>query len=193
MFASEREFGIVPDMIVCAKGISSGYIPLGAVVFSQRVFDGIARGPEPAVFSHGFTYSGHPVACAAGIKNIEIIEREDLCGHVRALGPYFERSLSSLASLDIVGDVRGSCFMHAIEFVADKAAKRNFHRGVEIGRRVADAAYARGLIARNVGDLVVLSPPLILTMEQIDSLVEILHAAIEEATAGLRREGLWPA
>ncbi len=192
MFCSEPLYDICPDMIVCAKGISSGYIPLGAVIFSERIFECISKpNPRTSVFSHGFTYSGHPVACAAGIKNIEILEREDLCGRVRTLAPRFKQALASLTSLGIVGDVRGEGFMHAIEFVADKRGKQSFDSAVAIGKRVAEAAYDRGLIARNVGDLIILSPPLILTGEQIDDLAQTLHAAIRTVMEDLRRESLW--
>ena len=175
MFASEDLFNITPDIILAAKGITSGYVPLGATLFSDRISRTIA---DDGVFAHGFTYSGHPVACAAGLKNIEIIERENLCGHVRETGPYFERSLASLMDLDIVGDVRGRYFMLAVEFVRDKAAKQNFDYSVEIGRRVALEAYRRGLIARNVGDFIILSPPLILTKEQIDWVADTLRSSI---------------
>ena len=175
MFASEDMFNITPDIILAAKGITSGYVPLGATLFSDRISRTIA---DDGVFAHGFTYSGHPVACAAGLKNIEIIERENLCGHVRETGPYFEQSLASLMDLDIVGDVRGRCFMLAVEFVRDKAAKQSFDYSVEIGRRVALEAYRRGLIARNVGDFIILSPPLVLTKEQIDWVADTLRSSI---------------
>ena len=175
MFASEDMFSITPDIILAAKGITSGYVPLGATLFSDRISRAII---DDGVFAHGFTYSGHPVACAAGLKNIEIIQRENLCGHVRETGPYFERALATLADLDIVGDVRGRCFMLAVEFVRDKAAKQNFDYSVEIGRRVALEAYRRGLIARNVGDFIILSPPLVLTKEQIDWVVDTLRSSI---------------
>ncbi len=175
MFASEDMFNITPDIILAAKGITSGYVPLGATLFSDRISRAII---DDGVFAHGFTYSGHPVACAAGLKNIEIIERENLCGHVRETGPYFERSLATLMDLDIVGDVRGRCFMLAVEFVRDKATKQNFDYSVEIGRRVALEAYRRGLIARNVGDFIILSPPLTLTREQIDRVVDTLRSSI---------------
>lgn len=193
MFASEEIFNIVPDIIVSAKGISSGYIPLGATIFSDRIFEGIANAKTgDGVFSHGFTYSGHPVACAAGLKNIEIMEREDLCGHVRQVGPYFEKKLATLNDLDIVGNVRGSHFMMAIEFVSDKQTKASFDKSVTIGKRVAAEAYERGMIARNVGDYVILSPPLVLTTEQIDWAVDTLRASIIAATDGLVRDQFMP-
>ena len=175
MFASENLFQIVPDIIVVAKGITSGYIPLGATIFSDRISRAII---DDGVFSHGFTYSGHPVACAAGLKNIEIIERENLCVHVQETGPYFEQSLATLMDLEIVGDVRGKCFMLAVEFVCDKTTKQNFDKSAELGRRVAQHAYAQGLIARNIGDFIILSPPLILTKEQIDWMVGTLRVSI---------------
>lgn len=187
MFASDNLFGITPDIIVVAKGITSGYIPLGATLFSDRISQAII---DDGTFAHGFTYSGHPVACAAGLKNIEIIERENLCGHVRETGPYFEQSLATLAELDIVGDVRGRCFMLAVEFVCDKATKQNFDITVEVGRRVAMEAYKQGLIARNIGDFIILSPPLTLTTEQIDWLVEILRVSVLRVMADLKNEAI---
>jgi putrescine---pyruvate transaminase len=189
MFASWEAFGVVPDIIVCAKGITSGYVPLGAAIFSDRIFAGLSAGKDASgVFSHGFTYSGHPVACAAGLANLEIIERESLCEHVRNEGPYFSSSLQSLTEQPIVGDVRGSHFMMAVEFVADKATKRSFGRDVAIGKRVALAAYRRGLIARNVGDYIVLSPPLIFQKEHTDRVTAILAESISEVAKELATE-----
>ena len=144
-----------------------------------------------AEFAHGYTYSGHPVSCAAALANIEIFEREDICAHVRTVGPYFEERLRTLADLPIVGDVRGKCFMMCVENVADKATREMFPDSVGIGRRISDACDARGLLVRPIGRLNVLSPPLILTVEQIDWLVDTLRAGIEEVMAGLEREGLW--
>lgn len=182
MFASEEAFAIEPDMIACAKGITSAYVPLGAVLFSDRIHRAISQPKSgSAVFSHGFTYSGHPVACAAGLKNIEIMEREDLCGHVCKLAPRLRAKLSELSELPVVGDVRGEGFMMAIELVADKAAKRNFEPGVAAAKKVAAAAYARGLIVRATADAVLLSPPLVLSEQQIDWLAETLRASILEA------------
>lgn len=192
MFSCREVFDMVPDMIVCAKGITSGYIPLGAVLFSGRIREGMrSNNPNLGVFSHGFTYSGHPVACAAGLKNIEIIERESLCAHVRETASYFAESLSSLGALDIVGDVRGRGFMHAIEFSADRTAKRGFGGEIGIGARVARAAYEAGLIARNVDDLIILSPPLVISRSEIDTLTGTLGGAIERVTDELRHRGLF--
>ena len=102
-FASEAEFGIIPDMILCAKGLTSGYIPLSAVIFSDEVYEGISAADPDVWFTHGYTYSGHPVACAVALKNIEIIEREDLCGNAARVGDYLEKRLGELRDFDIVG------------------------------------------------------------------------------------------
>ncbi|QKC94097.1 aminotransferase class III-fold pyridoxal phosphate-dependent enzyme [Mesorhizobium sp. NZP2298] len=111
IFASEPVYGIVPDMITCAKGLTSGYVPLGAVMVSDRLYRRIAETTEGRIFANGFTYSSHPVAGAAGLKNLEIMEREEICAHVREVGPYFQAALKPLMDSPIVGDVRGSHLM----------------------------------------------------------------------------------
>lgn len=191
-FASEPVFDMVPDIITCAKGISSGYLPLSATLFSQAMYDVISvPQADGAMFTHGFTYSGHPVSCAAGLKNIEIMERDDLCGYVREIGPYFEQQLDTLRDLPIVGDVRGKCFMMCVENVANPATKETFAPEVLIGSRIADQAQKRGLIVRPVGHLNVLSPPLIMTRPQIDELVATLRESILATMDDLVREGVW--
>jgi len=192
IFASEAVFDVRPDILICAKGIASGYLPLGATLFSDEIYDVISvPQAEGAMFTHGFTYSGHPVSCAAGNKNIEIIEREDICGHVREVGPYLEQQMATLLDLPIVGDVRGKCFMMCVENVANKETKELLPAEVHIGNRIADHCQKRGLIVRPLAHLNVLSPPLILTKEQIDTMVAILRESIIAAMDDLVREGLW--
>ncbi len=191
-FASEPVFGIVPDIITSAKGLTSAYAPLGATIISNRLMDRVSgENAGGASFSNGFTYSGHPVACAAALKNIEIIEREDLCGHVRRIGPYFQDRLQELRALPIVGDVRGSHLMGCIECVADKETREPMAAGVKVGKRIDDHCQARGLILRPLGHLCVFSPPLTITETQIDRMVAIMRDSIEATVADLRREGLW--
>jgi len=191
-FASEAVFSMIPDIITCAKGLTSAYAPLSATLISDALYD-VLSVPQAkgAMFTHGFTYSGHPVCCAAGLKNIEIMEREDICGHVRTVGPYFEARLRTLLDLPIVGDVRGSHFMLCVENVADKATKAVFEPELKIGHRIAAACERRGVLVRPLGHLNVLSPPLILTKDQIDHLVDTLRRAILEVTDDLVRENLW--
>jgi adenosylmethionine-8-amino-7-oxononanoate aminotransferase len=192
MFASEPVFDLLPDVITCAKGISSGYVPLGASLYSDEIYEVISR-PDPELenFLHGFTYSGHALCCAVALKNIEIIERDGICEHVREVGPYFEKRLASLEDLPLVGEVRGSRFMLCVESVADKRTKEKLPEEIGIGKRISNHCEKRGVIIRPVGHLSVISPPLILTREQIDELVEILGASIEATADDLVRERLW--
>jgi len=189
-FASEAVFGMVPDIITSAKGLTSAYQPLSATILSDEIYD-VLSVPQAkgAVFTHGFTYSGHPVCCAAGLKNIEIMEREDICGHVRKVGPYFERRLKELLDLPIVGDVRGSHFMLCVENVADKKTKELLPPDIGVGKRIAEACQKRGVLVRPIAHLNVLSPPLILTVKEIDRLVDVLREGITEVADTLVREG----
>ncbi len=192
MFASESVFDITPDVITCAKGITSGYLPLGATLFSDEIYEVISvPQAEGALFTHGFTYSGHPVSCAAGLKNIEILEREDICGHVREVGPYLEEQLATLLDLPIVGDVRGKNFMMCVENVANKETKELLPGEVGIGQRISNYCQKRGVMVRPLTHLNILSPPLILTREQIDTVVETLRDGITATMDDLVREGLW--
>ncbi|MBO68243.1 MAG: aspartate aminotransferase family protein [Acidiferrobacteraceae bacterium] len=191
-FSSKSVFGFTPDIITCAKGISSGYVPLSATILSESIYDVISVPQvEGGMFTHGFTYSGHPISCAAGLKNIEIMEREAICNHVREIGPYLESQLSTLLEYPIVGDVRGSHFMMCIENVADKETKSLLPDEAEIGNRIATHCQERGLIVRPIAHLNVLSPPLIMTRSEIDTMVEVLHESIRATQDDLTREGIW--
>jgi putrescine aminotransferase len=187
-FASEDEFGIVPDVITCAKGLTSGYLPLGAMIFSDRTWNVMAAKGE-RWFTSGFTYSGHPVSCAAGLKNIEIIEREALLDHAAKVGDYFLDRLAGLEELALVGQVRGRRLMVCVENVRDKATKEPLPEGVNESKRISDAAEAMGLLVRPMGHLNVMSPPLVITEAQVDFVVETLEKAIRTVTDELVREG----
>jgi adenosylmethionine-8-amino-7-oxononanoate aminotransferase len=191
-FASKDVFDLQPDILVTAKGLTSGYQPLSATIFSDAIYDVISVPQAPnAMFTEGFTYSGHAIACAAGLKNIEIMEREDICGHVRRVGPYFEERLRTLYDLPIVGDVRGSHFMLCVEFVADTETKELLPVEAQVGRVVARHCQERGLLIRPIGHLNVMSPPLVMGKAQIDELVGILRESIERAMDDLVRAGQW--
>ena len=188
-FACRDEYGVEPDMLVCAKGLTSGYLPLGATLFSDAVQDAISAPDPEGWFTHGFTYSGHPVCCAAALKNIEIIAEENLLGNARSVGDYFEKRLKELLSLKIVGDVRGRRLMMCVEYVADKTTKAPFPDRANISRRIAQRCESKGLLVRPLGHLDIMSPPLILTREECDMLVGTLREAITEVTHELEREG----
>ncbi len=182
MFASDDNFGIVPDMITTAKGLTSGYIPMGALFISDRLFDELRDlKADPTYFTNGFTYSGHPVAVAAAEKNLDIIEEERLLDHVRDVGPYFQQRLGELAALDVVREVRGEGLMAAIECSLDPD-NPDEARDSEFLQNVDRISQKNGLIVRPVYSSCVMSPPLIITRDEIDQLVETLRAAIEQAS-----------
>ncbi len=190
MFTSEEEFGIVPDIITCAKGLTSGYLPLGATILSDEIYEVISKPQaDGAIFTHGYTYSGHPVSCAAALKNIEIMEREDICGHVQEVGSYFEQQVKTLIDLPIVGDIRGRKFMMCIENVANKETKELIDPKAAVGNRIAAHCQARGLIVRPLAHMNVLSPPLVLTKQHVDFLVSTLRESIEATMEDLKKEG----
>ena len=177
-FASKDVFGVQPDIITTAKGLTSGYQPLSATIISDEIHEVISS--EGAMFLHGMTYSGHPVASAAALANIALMERDQIPQRVRLTGKRFENNLRGLKSLDLVGEVRGSHFMMGIEFVKDKEKKTPFEPEDQIGLKVSRAAQNRGLIARPLGNILILSPTLIMTDEQIDRTSDILRKSIIE-------------
>lgn len=193
-FASEEVFGIQPDIVTCAKGLTSGYIPMGATLISDRLMGQITGEKGKGVnFYHGFTYSGHPVASAVALKNIEIIETEGLLEHVRDVGAYFQARLRELNDIPIVGEVRGMGMMACVECVLDKESKEPLKLDKAIGRRIDEHAERLGLIVRPLYNMCVISPPLVITKAQVDDLVGILRKAIELAQEDVRKEGLWKA
>jgi len=187
-FASEAEFGVIPDIITCAKGLTSGYIPLGAMIFSDRIWDIMAADGD-RWFTTGFTYSGHPVACAAGLKNIEIIERENLLANAADVGDYFLDRLKTLEELPLVGQTRGRRLMVCVENVANKDTKEPLPDGVNESKRISNLCEEMGLMVRPIGHLNVMSPPLIITRDNVDFVVETLGRAITQVTDDLVREG----
>ncbi|MGI9483602.1 MAG: aminotransferase [Hyphomicrobiales bacterium] len=190
-FASKDVFGIQPDIIVCAKGLTSGYQPLGATIVSDELYDTISADGHNRWFTNGFTYSGHPVCCAAALKNIEIMEREDLLTHVREdVGPYFMEQLNTLRDMPTVGDVRGMHLMACIVNVADKETRELLPDEVNFGKRISNIAEERGLLIRPLGNLNVLSPPLTITRNQIDDLVAILRDSMNTVIKELEAEGV---
>lgn len=189
LFASKSVFGITPDIITCAKGLTSGYVPLGAMVLSES----LCRAADPdssTVFSHGFTYSAHPVACAAALATLKILEHEALCAHVRELSPYFLEGLRGLADLPLVGDVRGMGLLAGIEFVRDKATRASFEPSVKIGTLVATACRKRGVIIRPLGAVVGISPPLTISRSHVDTIVGVLRESIRTVSDELIAQGI---
>lgn len=184
-FASEAVFGIQPDIITCAKGMTSGYAPMGAAIISDRLIADIAG--KDATFSNGYTYSGHPVSAAAGLKNIEIIEREKILEHVRKVGPVFQDQLLQLRQIDIVADARGMGLMGCVQCSVDGDPQSELGRDYEIGSRIDMECQKRGLLVRPVINMCVLSPPLIITKSEIEHMFTILRQGLEATSEWLGR------
>ncbi|MEM6939956.1 MAG: aminotransferase class III-fold pyridoxal phosphate-dependent enzyme [Pseudomonadota bacterium] len=182
-FASEDVFGMVPDIITTAKGLTSGYQPLAATIVSDEIHE-IISGPD-GMFLHGMTYSGHPAAAAAALKNIEVMETEGIPENARVTGAYFEQKLRALDDIELVGEVRGSHFMMGIEFVKDRETKEGHPPEAQIALKIARSCQKRGLIVRPLGNVAILSPTLIMDHAMIDEVADTLREAILEVEAGV--------
>ncbi|MGZ5316208.1 MAG: aspartate aminotransferase family protein [Solirubrobacterales bacterium] len=183
-FGCDR-YGYMPDIVTSAKALTSAYAPMGAMIATDKVYEPFKGGT--ATFAHGSTFAGHPVAAAAALANLDVIEREDLCGHVLAKQDEFRASLESLYDLPIVGDVRGDGFFYAIELVRDKETKETFDDEASealLRGFLSGELYRRGLICRadDRGDPVVqVAPPLIADTEQFEEIVAVLRPVLSEA------------
>lgn len=175
-FASKDVFEIEPDIITCAKGLTSGYSPMGAAIVSDRLIADVT-GME-ATFSNGYTYSGHPVSAAAGLKSMEIIEREGILDHVRRMTPVFQGRLQDLAEIDIVADTRGMGLMGCVQCSEAGAALGELQRDYQLGARIDAECQKRGLILRPIVNMCVFSPPLIISEAEIHQMFDILREGI---------------
>ena len=183
MFGSET-FGLRPDLMCCAKALSSAYLPISATFVSEPIYRAmVAESEKIGVFGHGYTYSGHPVAAAVALETLDIYEERDVVGHVRAVAPRFQEVFRSLADRPLVGEVRGVGLMAGIELVADKPGKRPFDPALKVGAYLASRAREYGLIVRALGDTVVCAPPLVVTEDEIDELGTRFHRALADTEA----------
>ncbi|MCF5705819.1 aminotransferase class III-fold pyridoxal phosphate-dependent enzyme [Pseudomonas syringae] len=175
-----RGWGVAPDMLCLAKGITAGYIPMGATVFNQRIVDAIENGPGfSSVIMHGYTYSGHPVACAAALAVLDIVEAEDLPGNAATVGTRLLEQLQPLTErYEVVGEVRGKGLMIALDLVVDKATRQPIDPAAGHASRIADEARRAGVLVRPIGNKIVLSPPLTLTPDEADLIVYALDTAL---------------
>jgi len=188
-------FGIKPDLMTFAKGVTSGYIPMGGVLVGDRVADAlIAKGGE---FNHGFTYSGHPVACAAALENIRIIRSEKLVEQVRDdTGPYLKKKFQTLADHPLVGMTESAGFMAALVLVKKKAANVHdcemFAPEVDIGMVCRGHMFGNGMIMRAVGNRMIIAPPLVMTHAQIDEMMALIRDCLDKTLVDLTQRGLMP-
>lgn len=171
-------YGLTPDLMPVAKGLSSGYLPIGGVMVGDRVAATlIAEGGD---FNHGFTYSGHPVACAVAAANVGILRDERIIEIVdQDTGPYLQQRWRELEEHPLVGEVRGVGFVAALELVSDKATRTFFDKRGEVGTLCRDICFENGLVMRAVQDTMIISPPLIMPREQIDELISLAHKCLD--------------
>lgn len=178
MFASDG-YGIQPDLMTLAKGVTSGYVPLGAAMVGDRVARRLID--DGGEFFHGFTYSGHPTACAVGLANLKLMRDEGLVERVRDdIGPYFARALQRLSDHPLVGEVRTRGLLGAVEICRDPAARERFQPEGAAGRTCRDACLQHGAVVRAVRDTMVLSPAYVITREEVDQLVDVLRRALDD-------------
>ena len=177
-FASQY-YDLTPDLMPIAKGLSSGYLPIGGVIVSDKVADLLTE--KGGDFNHGFTYSGHPVAAAVALKNIEIIEQEGIVERVKnEISPYLQKRWKELADHPIVGETRGLGMVAGLELVRDKATKERIVPECKAGGTCRDYSMANGLIMRPCGDTMIISPPLVITKEEVDELIEKAVKTLDE-------------
>lgn len=181
MWGSET-YGIKPDILSCAKALSSAYLPIAAVLISEDIFREMVKQSEKhGAFAHGYTYSGHPVPAAVALRTMELMEERNILDHVRHIAPTFKTRFGQLADHPLVGEVRVSGLVGAVELVADKATKRSFSSSLGLGAKAVGFMQEVGLIARAVaGDNIALCPPLIITEEEINTMFDRFTQGLDQ-------------
>jgi adenosylmethionine-8-amino-7-oxononanoate aminotransferase len=172
-------WGVEPDLLSFAKGVTSGYLPLGGIIVSDRIRDAVLSARYEDRWMHAFTYSGHPTCCAVGLKNVEIIEKEGLLKRAEEMGNRLLKGLKTLEEFAAVGDVRGLGLMAAVELVSDRSTRAPTDPARKIGERIRDECIQRGLYTRTRGDVFMVAPPLVIREDQVDRIVEVLREALE--------------
>jgi 4-aminobutyrate--pyruvate transaminase len=182
-----QTYDLQPDMISCAKQLSASYQPISALMIGAKVHAALIEGSKRhGTFGHGFTYGGHPVACAVAIETLKIYEERDIVGHVRHVAPMFLDGLAALADHPLVGDVRGVGLIAGVELVADKATRAPFPPTAGVGVRVMQACERHGLIVRAIGDRIAITPPLIIDEAEIKELCRRFEAGLDTAWAEMQ-------
>ena len=180
--------GFKPDLMTFAKGVTSGYIPLGGVMVGERVAKVLVE--QGGEFAHGYTYSGHPVACAVGLANVKLIQQLGLVEHVRNdVGPYLAAAFAQLAEHPLVGQAETCGLMGALLLVKDKATGTSFDGGLEVGMLCRSHCFREGVIMRAVGDRMIIAPPLVITRAQVDEMVGLIKRCLDLTLADVRARG----
>lgn len=184
-------YELKPDIVTCAKALSAGYLPIAAVMVSEKIYAALVSQSEKiGIFAHGFTYSGHPVTSAVALETLKIYQERDLISHVRKIAPRMQAGLRRFQDHPLVGEVRGIGLIGAIELVANQAARTPFDPQAGVGAFLANRAHAHGLIIRPLADTIAFCPPLIIQENEIDLMLERFELALEDTLAMVRERGL---
>ncbi|HTZ78917.1 MAG TPA: aminotransferase, partial [Stellaceae bacterium] len=185
-----QAFNLKPDIITMAKGLSSGYLPISAVLISQAIYDAcLAESAKLGVFGHGFTYSGHPVCSAVANETLRIYEEIDIVGKVRAVAPILQESFRGFADHPLVGEARGLGLMAGLELVKDKGTKEPFPPELNVGLFIERRCQEHGVILRSLGDALTAAPPLTIEPKQVEEIARVVGVALDETLAHARKEG----
>jgi len=181
--------GFTPDIMTCAKGITSGYIPLGASIVSDEIFNTLDAADE---FAHGYTYAGHPVACAVALENLRLLDEDGIIERAGSeIAPYLKEKWESLTDHPLVGEAKIVGLMGSIALTPNKATRAKFASSTgTVGYYCRERCFANNLVMRHVGDRMIISPPLIITKAEIDILIDRARLSLDETLAYLNAEGL---
>ena len=186
-----QTFGIKPDILTCAKALSSAYLPISAVMITEEIYQGLRGNSEKlGLFGHGYTYSAHPACAAVALRAQQLMQERDVLGHVQAMAPHFQARVAKLNEHALVGQARGVGLIGSVEIVADKETKRSYDAAAKVGALIQNAAQEHGLITRAMpGDRLGFCPPLVISSEEIDELFDRFTRAIDEVERQLKQEG----
>ena len=191
MFGSQT-YQLKPDILTCAKALTSGYLPMSATLVSQSIYEVLLKQSDKlGIFGHGYTYSAHPVPAAVALETLKIYEERDIVGHVRRVGPRLQAGLRKLGEHPLVGEARGIGLIGALELVRDKATRANFDAKAGVGAYFVKRAQQHGAILRNMaGDVIAFSPPLVISEPEIDELLDRTARSLDDTLTMLRERGL---
>ena len=182
-----QTYNLQPDMLTCAKALSAAYQPISALMISEKIYDAmIHESKKIGSFGHGFTYGGHPVACAVALETLKIYEERDIVGHVRAVSPAMQNGLKAMEDHPLVGNARGIGLIAGVELMADKARRLPFDPAQKVGFIVQEKCAEVGLIVRAIGDRIAFTPPLIITEEQLGEMCSLFRKGLDLAWAEIR-------
>ncbi len=190
-FWGSQTFSLKPDMITCAKALSSAYLPISALMVSEPIFEAMARESEKiGIFGHGFTYGGHPVSASVALEALKIYEERDIVGHVRTIAPALQGGLRALGNHPLVGETRGVGLIGALDLVKDKAEKTSFNPADGVAPYLWDRIEKNGVITRVLGDTVAFAPPLIIEQAEIEEMLDAVSRALDETADWAAKRGL---